>query len=260
MRGDLRVQVGDVEFFGHDQAGSGFVIEPRGLSGWLSGVDVRLNKSNIPGKHGSFDSPGLLGDRTVTITGHALADSPYRLDFMGDTLTGLLANGGLGRVTVHLRGVETTATCRLGAATKWEPLDDTTAEFQVTLWCADPRRYGEVRVTSGIPYQTFAAWNAGNFPASPLYTVSGTFPSGYEIRGPNSSRFRVTVPVTPSNPHTVDMSTGVVRIGGSTYTGNGVEVATTWRVGSGSIIDQQLAPIGGTGDGTLTATVTDTFV
>ena len=254
----LVVTVEDVQF----QAGEGqygFFLSR--FDGWFDGVDMRVDAPDRPLAPGAFDAPGYAGARLIELSGLCHAQSAEQLTYFGRVLTGLLGAGELGQITVREPGLTTWASvCRLDKPDFRVVLWGQTASYSVQFIAHDPRKYGEVTEFTRPQYSTFSSNHRGNTTASPVYVIDGDFPNGYELRGPNGLKYRVTIPVQVGYPHEIDMLTGLLRVGGNVATSGGIEIADTWRIASGRFIDQQLAPIGGVGSGTVTARVTDTFI
>lgn len=258
----LRVSIGNVKpvgFVGHaPHDGEGYVIDPEGFQGWDDGTDVRRDEQAIPSGHGSFDVPGYLSPRVVSLSGNAIADSPQRLDWLRDQLTGLLAHGDSARIQAEHQGKILWSTCRLASKTKFvtSGADPTTAAFQIQLWCPNPRKYGDTRAfASGA-----AAFHYGNFKASPIIVVTPVgagMPSGYTINGPSGRKYTVSAALTAGHTHVIDMATGLIRVDGVVTAGI-VTQPDTWSIPSGQQVTMTLVPVSGAG--TMTAEVVDTYV
>ena len=253
----MKVTVEGVEMFGRPAEGSapdGIYLTSDGFSGWDSGTDVRRDEVVIPQGHGSFDSPGFRASRVVSLAGVIVSPTEERTELLGLRLTGLLADGGLGRVVVE-RKRHMWADARLSAATKCEARGATPwiADWQMQLWFPDPRRYGATRVFGSGE----KAYHYGNFPASPRITVLGNMPNGYTINGPFSTQYTVTAAVTPTVGHVIDMATGLLRVNGDVVYG-AVTRGDNWTVPPGQSAIATLVPVSGTG--TLRVEVVDTYV
>lgn len=256
----LLVTIGNLVAQGDRPNSLGFNIEE--FDGWNDGVDSRRNSAARQQAHGDFDVPAFLAGRTVRMAGHAIARNLGELGLQQGIVTGLLADGGSSPVRAVEFGRPQWANARRGESAPLFVPDggQPWADFEIDLWCADPRKFGDdERTTSGAEYVSFSPYQMGNFPATPVYTVEGSMASGYQITGPDSKVFRVTRPLVSGAPHEIDMATGLLSIGGAVIVG-GVEFGDTWTVLPGVRATSRLAPIGGVGSGLLTATVRDTFV
>lgn len=229
-----------------------FVVSPEGWSGWDEGVPVRRDDTVRPSSHGSFDAPGFLTARVRSIAGNVIASSPGELEHMCLQLTGLLAEGGVGRVTAVSDHGTTWANVRLAGQTAiQEDAGGLEARFQVQFWSPDPRRYGDRRRVG--PSASVLAHHLGNFPAAPVLTVAGSSPSGYTVNGPGGRQYVVTRALVAGQPHTIDMSTGWLSVGGVVQVG-AVGRAETWAVPPGVRTAMSVTA------GTLTVDTLDTFI
>lgn len=254
----LRVRINGLTFDGDGpRTGKGYLITPDGFSGWDDGVGIRRQETLLPVGHGAFDEPGYLSPRVISISGQILADTPVRLAKMRQALTGLLADGGTGRVVVDQDDVNTWADARLAAQTmvKQNSSDLSSASFQVQLWCHNPRKFGEVQVAG--PGTSVTAFHYGNFRASPELLVTGVMPSGYRVNGPDGRQFVVSQALAAGQTHRIDMSTGWLYRNGVLQTG-AVSSARIWTVPSGVRVTHTLVPVSGSGQ--LTVRTPDTYI
>lgn len=241
----------------------GFYIEDKGLQGLLSGVDVRSNDVPRPDAHGDFVTPGFLEARIVSWSGPVIAPSLRELLRRGRQLTGLLAGGLQGRVMFDLPSGPLWGNGQLAMKTEfdpdmWEDFNGSMrSPYSVSLKFANPRLFGETRLFGAAGNVFFLAHHYGNFPAAPVFTVTGDMPNGYWIYGPNDKVFAVIAPVVPGVPHVIDMATGYLTVGGVVTFGK-VTVADTWTVPSGGVVSQIMIPVAGSGN--VGMAVPDTFV
>lgn len=249
---DVTVRINDVIFRSREpETGSdtdGFYIDDDGFEGWNDGAEIIRDFVNRAQDHGAYDLPGFLDARVVSIIGTCWASSPEKLMWFGSQLTGLLVDGS-GQIVVEQPGSTQWATGRLGARTTFavRAEDIRSAAYQLQLWCADPRKYGEARTfAGGTP-----SYHYGNFTSAPVHTVTGTMP-GYTINGPAGKTFTVTKPVTAGHPHTIDMATGRLVVDGAVQMGV-VTSGDVWGVPSGGQITHTLTGSGGV----LSTTVRD---
>lgn len=228
-----------------DHHGSWFVLDQDGIKGVWEGVDVRREDTARPLSHGSFDAPVFLASRVIPVSGHISAPSGAELVHEMNRLTGLLATGGTGRLSLEDDSGVTYLDVRLGAATQITQLDATTARFLVTFWAPDPRRYGETHsYSSGASVRHY-----GTFP-SPVSVTIPSAPSAYTITSP-AGVFSVSG-ATASGTHVVDLRTGRVTRNGSLMLG--VSSGPTWEMPPGASWVHTVS----TGTGTIK--VRDTFV
>lgn len=257
MSGDLRIRIGNVDFFG--QGLRELVIEPDGFKGWDDGVDMRISDTPFPQAHGSMNMPGYQSARTISISGKAIGDSNARLRWLRNKVTGILAGGGEGRIQVDRDGEMTWADCRLASKTKFDERGGTdTADFQIQLWCPDPRKYGETRTwAASVGSNAGGIFHRGNYDATPRFVVSGSMPGGYTltIKG---QVFNVTQPLVSGQPHSIDYGDGRLRIGGAIVHG-GIGYGFTPLITPGVATALSIAPAT-TGTATATLTLTDTYI
>lgn len=257
MSGALRIRIGDVDFFGqglHD-----LVITPDGFKGWDDGVDMRINDTPFPQAHGSMNFPGYQSARTVSISGKAFADSNPDLRWLRNKLTGVLAGGGLGRIQVDRDGDMTWADCRLASKTKFDEVGGTnTADFQIQLWCPDPRKYGKTRTfVASVGSNAANVHHRGNYDATPRFVVAGSMPGGYTLTL-KGQVFNVTEPLVSGHPHSIDYGDGRLRIDGAIVHG-GLGYGFTPLVTPGVPTALAIVPAT-TGTATATLTLLDTYI
>lgn len=223
-----------------------YLLSPGGPSGWYESTEVRREEVELPMSHGSFNLPGYMSQRLIGVPGHILASSAAQRIHMQDRLTGLLADGGSGRLTVDDDAGTRWADVRL-AGCQVEVLDETSARFLLQLWAADPRKYGETRsFASGEP-----AYHYGNFPASPVLEVPGARSSWTASAG--SAQVSVSQALTSSQTHRYDARTGRLTRNGALQVGV-VTRGDSWTVAPGQQLVHTVA--GGAGRVLLT----DTFI
>jgi len=227
-----------------------YVIGPDGWSGWDDGVDVRRDETARPGAHGSFDTPGYLSARVITISGSIIARSPTQLAAMSDRLTGLIADGDKARISVQNDFGTTYADVRLASKTqvRVNGATGTDAEFQVNLWAPDMRKYGEVNSFAGSSVDVF---HRGNFPAVPTITVVGPRSAPYSVSSQGRT-VTVTQALTSGQTHEIDMSTGWVLRNGVLQL-SVTSAADVFTIPPG-------VPATVTGPASMTVSVSDTYV
>lgn len=234
----------------------GFAVDPDGFEGIDDGVDMRRDSVERPQAHGDFELPGFLASRVSSLSGWCRADSHAELLHFRSILTGILGHGGTGKLVARWGGDPRWGMAgRAGPAPKFKVRAKTPriADWQLQLWFPDPRLYGETRVFAAGEL----AHHYGNFPAAPVFTVSGSMPSGYTINGPAGKKYIVTRAVTSGAPHTIDMATGLLSVGGAVVFG-AVSRADTWGVPGGAQVAHTLVPV--SGSGSVSVAVRDTFI
>jgi hypothetical protein len=235
-----------------------FAIGPDGFDGWDDGVEMRVTDTPRPQAHGSYDLPVYGGSRIINISGYALAKSVDELDQLGDRLTGLLAGGQKGRIAVTKNGRTRWTDCRLATQTKFtERHGQATGDFQVQLWCADGRKYGEsndFEVANGSPGTVY---HRGNFPATPKIVVRGEIANGYTVTV-DGWNYAVSKALQTGKPHRIEYSTGRLYVDG-VLTQNSLGNTNLTNIPPGKSVGFGLYPTSG-GSGTATMTLLDTYI
>lgn len=251
----LKVTVGEVVF--ERRTRSGFLIGPEGFRGWEGAPATRREQAAIPFGHGDRETEATKTPRLVTLSGHALAASPLELAYMGDVLAGIAPDPDT------LITVQTEAGARWGRCTvEGEVIFDrrggqSAAPYQLKLLMQDPRKYGRLHTTLGVPANTPRSMvNAGNFPAAPRFIVRGPQPAGWSITATGKPSFQVDVPLAAGSTDVADFATGRVFRNGALLKG-AASFPRTWAVPGGQTQTWQFA---GTGSGTVDAELTDTFI
>lgn len=126
------------------------------IEGWFGGLDVRGAPVERPLTDGDFDGPAPLGSRTVTVKGTLIAETraglQRGLDRLAAVLTTAVRRSDL-VVDETQRGVARQATVRLGGPTVVSRKSTYQADWSLSLYAADPLRYGTVvHVISILPF------------------------------------------------------------------------------------------------------------
>lgn len=248
MRGKRVVRFGGWVFASHlDHHGSGNHVL-RKLKDWRGGSQWRREEIGRPVAAGAFDIPGYLPQRVVTIEGTLLASSAALLQHQIRGLEGFGTDGEKFRVMVDDDHGTTWRDVRLAQSASVDERDETTADFVMSLWAADPRAYGESRTFLGGE----SAYHYGTSSAIPTLEVTGVYPSGYTVSIPGKS-FVVTQALTAGQTHRIDMRTGWLYRDNVLQSG-AVSRAETWVIPPGQEVTHSI-----TGAGVLTVTVVDTY-
>lgn len=256
----LQVTIGGLTFEDHprdyDQC---YLIAPQGMTGWESGVQVRREEVARPNAHGTFDAPGFLAARVISVKGTILAPTPARLRHMVTRLTGVLGDGDTGRLLVEDDLGSTWADVRLAAATQvaTHGSASTEADFQIQFWAADPRRFGELREFTGTTGGgAESVHHRGNARAVPILEITGTMPNGYQIAS-QGRVYEVSQALTSGQTHRIDMGTGWLYRNGSLQVG-AVPTLETFTIPPGRNVNVTMSDFGGAGAWTML--LHDTFV
>lgn len=258
MPDDLVVVVDGLTMFGRPGLGPLAIIE-NGLDGWDDGVSMEGGKVKRPHAHGSFKLPRFQESRTVTITGIILAANEKEQELAGNRVSGLLSDGGMGRVQVKKAGKTTWADASVDD-TSVDPRRGTfKSDFQVQLWCPDARKFGEL---NSVPFGTgisAGSHHSGNAHASPVIIVPGPVTGGYTITGPAGELYTVAGDVPAGAVHTIDLDDGLLRVNGSISAGVGkVTRADVFTVPPGQKVTVSIAAFSGNVSGHVT--VLDTYI
>lgn len=235
----------------------GLYIRGGGLEGLQDGVDSRRDSVNRPNADGVFAATTYLSPRLVAVGGDCVASSAERLDHWSSRLKSLQANRGEFTVVFDMPGKILWGAAHLSDRPSFKPtIWGVLAEWDLELQFDDPRLFGESRSFSATSGVALPVYHYGNFPASPILTIAGTMASGYTVTA-GGKTYTVTKPVTAGAPHTIDLNTGFLEIGGIVQSG-GVTTADVWTVPGGAALSHLLTPVAGTG--TLTVSIIDTYL
>lgn len=198
----------------------GLYVGRDGFDGWDDGATMRSETVARPQAHGDFDYPGFLAGRLVAMEGWAIATSPKELERLRDRFVGHGADGTKFAVSIERNDRSLRAEARIAAGTRPSFKDDGTgrrARWSVSWWCPDPRKYQSNTEPDGSPFgpgTSLQVFHRGNFPALPVLTITGASAGGYTITGPSGRRIIVTRALAAGTPHTFDMRTGRLSVGG----------------------------------------------
>lgn len=247
----LLIRIGEVEFHGHTDRG--FLIGPGGFKGWEGAPATRREAMDRPGAHGSFAGLPYKASRLVSLSGTALGSSEADVAYLGDVLSGV--GGAPVMVTVATAVGTRWATGSVEGEIKFDRVGGASeAAFALSLWFPDPRKYGVVNETASSG-ATVSAHHRGNFPATPRFTVTGTFPNGYALHADGKV---VQVGGSASAvTDSVDFRTGMVTRNGSLQPSL-LQQGQFWSVPGGALMPWRLDPIGSSGS--ATCFLTDTYI
>lgn len=256
----LHVRVGNVDFHGFTT--HGFLLGGRrAFEGWEGRPGMRSERAERPAGAGSFSVPAYLSSRLVTLRGTALAESEAELEHMEDVLNGLALTDT--QMTVRSEKGTRWSWCRAEDEVKWTRVGGALeAEFEISFFLADPRKFGEVRETVSTG-SNVTAHHRGNGPATPRFKVAASWFGGYRIRGPLKAdgverSFSVVGPMTGSSVDLIDFNTGVVLRNGLPLRG-AVLSPEMWTVPGGGSVRWRIEGISG-GTGSAVMYLPDTFI
>ena len=206
----MRIRLGGLTFVG-DAGDARFTVEKDALQGWIGkgGVGVRRDDRQRPLAHGSARRRGYRTGRLVSWSGEIWTDSPAEQDHALAQLSGILADGEFGRLTVD---------SAMGPHWCDVQLDDEPevhrvlygrlATYSITVWANDPEVYGETRA-----FSPGSVYHYGNFRAVGTAIVPGPVTAPYTL-AVAGQQFIVTQSLTAGQTHTVDTANAKVRRNG----------------------------------------------
>lgn len=185
------------------------------VDGWDTPPPVKGGPEAQELADGDVPGPQFYASRVVTIEGVVAAKSIQERAQALRTISGLVRHQPV-EMSVTSAGLTTTARVILSEFTH-DPLTvrSTTTRYTLIVKAMDPYRYGAWNEGVTLPNNTLTGglFHRGNAPSPPVVQVSGSAPTGYEIRMGNRY-FHVISPVTPSQPHIVDFATSRAYVNG----------------------------------------------
>lgn len=150
------------------------------LDGWWAGLGIRSAPIDNPMLDGAFDGPSPFSARTVGVTGTVLAPDSSSLTRALDLLAGLLAGPRRSDdLVVTDSAGSRTSVVRLGGPTMLVRTGPVAATFSLSLFAADPRRYGTTWST--LTLKRFLAGGGRAYPFHPPRVYGGA--SGFSGTG-----------------------------------------------------------------------------
>lgn len=255
------------------------------LGGWLDGPPVRGQKIDRPVDHGGFAIPALRGGRVVTVEAYVEGSSIADVGQVSDRLSGVLADGEFGELTVTREdGQTTSASVQVDAAPMvgWFPHVNAVAA-QLQFYAPDPLRYGATQnltttfpeLVGGLEFDLFTdgagtdvGWldfgvagssgrvtvdNPGTAPAWPQFQVSGPTPPFEIVHVETGARLTFSHALSADEVLLIDSATGLVALGDAAVDYSGYLTRAEWfsipRKGSATIA---FVPLDVAGTGSLT--------
>lgn len=247
-----QVLLGDQILHGQDRAGQ-WVVEK--LAGWYEAPEAKGGGEARPLSDGDFEGQVNYGPRMVTVDGILFHRS------RGELVSAMERFNGLAKLTAQKLVVTDAGLSRYAnvksLGTSWTAHTLDASRFQVRLKSDDSFKYGESYAPSGAVGSAFDVFQRGTVEAWPVVTVSGSLPGGYELTL-GGRLVSVTRAVTSGSPHTLDMRTGILRVGGSVARG-GYSYSELFSVKPG--LPQSFYSVANTsGSGTATVRYSDKFI
>ena len=229
------------------------------IEGWWDSPEPKTDDVERPDADGDLDLPVRYKARYITINGSLKSPTSDTMFRAMNAFSGILANPGI--LSVQGYGVDQWADVRRASGISMHPRTDKYLKWQARVKAPDPRKYGRLRgpFVASVGSNAGGIFHRGNYPAIPQFVVDGNMPSGYvlTIKG---LVFNVKAPLVPGHPHAIDYGTGRLYIDGLVKHG-GVGWGFTPFVTPGDLTALSIAPpIGGSGTGTATLTLLDTYI
>lgn len=226
------------------------------LPGWWDRPGIKSRGESRSVGDGSFKTPIEYGNRLITINGRVISSNHDYLHQAAGIITSLGLRGGA-KLLVDGHGPAQWALVDPRDEVTCEFETDTYLRFQIPLEAIDPFKYGEAQSFSGAVGAAFDVYHRGTVPALPVITVTGSLPGGYELTL-GGRLVSVTRAVTTGVAHTLDMRTGILRVGGSVARG-GISYSELFKIAPGMPQSLYSLPIT-TGSGTVKAAFNDTYI
>jgi hypothetical protein len=222
------------------------------IEGWWDSPDPKGEDVERPNADGDFDLEVFYKARYITITGRLFSTSHEQLHRAMNRFSGLVQKNGRLQVSGH--GPTQWADVKRASGFSMTPVTDQFAQWQVRLKAVNPRKYGD---TTPFTFTSIGDLSQrGNYPASPVFTVTGNSPAGYTINGEHGEEYKVTIPLVPGVPHIINFANARLRIAG-VLRNNGNGAADVWATAAGSVTRYIFSTSGSI---SVTATVTDTYI
>lgn len=213
------------------------------IDGWHNGPGVRRDKTPRLWAHGDFTERGWRSGRLITLTGHVRTQTRAEAADFVDLLAATYAEGTSGRFSFEDPDQGTRwADVGLESEPKTDWKLPTRIDWQLELYAADPRKYGQsVSDVTGVPvdggglgFDLFTQGtlgvldfgesgdpgfleltNAGSADTGPVFTVTGDCPDGFTITNRvTGARLVYSAPVFVGQPVVLDASYGSVMVDG----------------------------------------------
>lgn len=226
------------------------------LAGWSERPPVKQDEQPRTNGDGSIKTPVFYGNRLITINGRLFTKNHEYLHQAEGVLNALGHRGGV-KLLVGGHGPAQWATVDPRDSPTLSVVSGNFLQFQIPLEAIDPFKYGASNSFSADLGSTVTVFQRGTVPAWPVVTVTGSAPGGYTL-SLGGGLVRVIAPLVSGTPHTLDMRSGVLRVGGSRVH-SAITAAEYWSVKPGAQQTANTAPVT-TGSGTVKFDFYDTYI
>lgn len=237
---------------GTDRFGQWKVLQGR-FQGWLESPEIKGETVARQNSDGDYDLPTYNEARIVEIGGQLVA--PGRRELI--EARNFLAGPMLGRLQVTDEDVTQWADAKRTSGVRFNILTPRLAHWQLTLKCADPRKFGLRRSEELVGGLSRSLYHYGNAAASPVVVINGPVTGGYTLSSNDGRQYRVNAGINSGSTHTVDMNDGLLRVDGAVQSGL-VGQADIWDIPAGKILNMAL--VADSGDATGEVLITDTYI
>ncbi|MHC6176245.1 hypothetical protein [Glutamicibacter sp. X7] len=254
MANDLSVIIDGLELNNpHDRYGH---LEVDDIDGWWKAPSRKTRDEARQTADGDYTSIDYFEARFVTLKLAFVAKSDPDRWVGAQRLTSLLS-GGPAVMSVRADGIRQWARVKLvdNGDPKWTAY----RLFEMTLQvkAVDPRKYDqETEFATSAGGAAAAVYHRGDYPASPILTVTGSMPGGYRII--KGGKVISVDAALGASAHTIDLDTGILRIGGAVAVG-GINRYEWDTIAPGTAQSVTIEPQT-TGTATLKLAVTDTYI
>lgn len=177
---------------------------------WWGSPDVKGQTVDRENSDGEYDLPTHNAARAVTFTGLLHAKSHMDMHEAGNFLTGPMR----GRLQVVGHGNTQWADAKRSAGVRFTPITDKLAQWQVSLRCPDPAKYGDRHTYDLTANVAVSAFHRGNYAASPIVQVNGPLTGGFTITHPGGL-YTALGDLDAGGWVRVDFATGRLRLNGN---------------------------------------------
>lgn len=240
---DISIGLGNLRMNSFQSRAPQFVLDPDALSGFDDGPGTKRNNTPRPTSWGDFSETAYKSARLMTITGTAIANTPWELQRMRDDFMSVLQHGGYQEMSVQTGDIQGTRprddinnrstryiSVGLEGTPRWVRQSDTFATWKMELYAPDPRMFGPKNVVvitdstivgglalpAAFPIdfdnprvsEAVTMYNFGNTESWPVFKVTGDYYLGFQITDSRSNIIRFDGIVTNSAPVTIDMAAG----------------------------------------------------